>query len=60
MIIQKCAPIYIEVISQINYQQTSSQTPSWKMDEVFKLLTKHDVLQNIVHVFMGDPLPLMT
>jgi hypothetical protein len=35
-------------------------TPSWKMDETFKLLTKYDMLQNIVHMFIGHPLPLPT
>ncbi len=31
-------------------------TPSWKMDEIFKLPTKHDMLQNIIHVFTRHPL----
>ncbi len=33
---------------------------SWKMDETFELPTKHDMLQNIVHVFTGHPLPSPT
>jgi hypothetical protein len=40
-------------------QQTTNfiTTPSWKMDETFKLPTKHDMLQNIVHVFIGHHFP---
>ncbi len=33
---------------------------SWKMDDTFEMSTKHDMLQNIVHVFIGHPLPLLT
>ncbi len=35
-------------------------TPSWKMDETFELPTKHDMLQNIVHVITRRPLPSPT
>jgi hypothetical protein len=33
-------------------------TPSWKMSETFELPTKHDMLQNIVHVYKA-PTPLI-
>jgi hypothetical protein len=56
-----------KVYSYLHNSYTVSQqamnfitTPSWKMDETFELPTKHDMLQNIVHVFKGHPLPLPT
>jgi hypothetical protein len=48
--------------SYIRSQQAMNfiTTPTWKMFETFELPTKHDMLQNIVHVFIGHPLPLPT
>jgi hypothetical protein len=45
----------------MNQQATNFiTTSSWKMNETFELPTKHDMLQNIIHVFLGHPLPLPT
>jgi len=43
-------------------QQTMNfiTTPSSKMDETFELLTKNDMLQNIVHMFIRHPLSSLT
>jgi hypothetical protein len=48
----------LEVYSYLNdsyivRQQTTNfiTTQGWKMDETFELPTKHDMLQNIIHVF---------
>jgi hypothetical protein len=40
-------------------QQASNfiATPSWEMNKFFELLTKHDVLQYIIHVFQGTHFP---
>ncbi len=43
--------------SYIANQQTMNfiTTPNWKVDETFELPMKHDMLQNIVHVFTRHP-----
>ncbi len=35
-------------------------TPSWEMNENFKLPTKHDILQFIIQVFVRHPFPSLT
>jgi len=56
-----------EVYSYLYNNYTVSQqatnfitTPNWKMGETFELPTKHDMLQNIVYLFIGHPFSLST
>ncbi len=63
LVLKNNSPMYSYLHNScITNQQATNfiTTPSWKMDETFKLPTKHDMLQTIVHVFIGHPFPSPT
>jgi hypothetical protein len=49
--------IYVKITKQATQATNFIATASRKMNESFKLPTKHDMLQYMVHVFTWHPFP---